>query len=133
MSCIPFIVTNQGTVKIIERCGAFTGIAQPGCSFVIPCLDCVAGTVSMRLQQMEVACETKTKDNVFVSIKVAVQFQVKCDDESIKASHYRLTNARQQVGVLSEEGRQGEGGERRRPDTAGFERSRMSGWGGGGE
>jgi len=46
---------------------------------------------------MEVMCETKTKDNVFVSIKVAVQFQVKADDDSIYAAHYRLTNARSQI------------------------------------
>ncbi|KAL3903954.1 MAG: hypothetical protein SGPRY_011472, partial [Prymnesium sp.] len=84
-------------VKIIERCGAFHGIARPGLSFIVPCCDCVSGSVSMRLQQMEVSCETKTKDNVFVSIKVAVQFQVKQDDDSINAAHYRLTNARQQA------------------------------------
>ena len=97
MSCIPCITTNQGTVKIIERCGAFNMIARPGLVVVTPCFDCISGTVSMRLQQMEVSCETKTKDNVFVSLKVAVQFQVKSDDESIKAAHYRLTNARSQV------------------------------------
>lgn len=97
MSCLPFIVTSQASVKIIERCGAFHGIARPGLSFVVPCCDCVSGSVSMRLQQMEVSCETKTKDNVFVSIKVAVQFQVKQDDDSINAAHYRLTNARQQA------------------------------------
>merc|ERR1719478_310222 len=46
----------------------------------------------MRLQQMEVSCETKTKDNVFVLIRVAVQYQVNDDEESIKNAHYRLTN-----------------------------------------
>jgi len=97
MSCLPCITTSQGTVKIIERCGAFTHVARPGLSIIVPCVDCVSGTVSMRLQQMEVMCETKTKDNVFVSIKVAVQFQVKADDEAINAAHYRLTNARSQI------------------------------------
>jgi len=91
------VTTNQGTVKIIESCGAFKSIARPGLVCIVPCIDCVSGTVSMRLQQMEVACETKTKDNVFVTIKVAVQFQVKGDDESIQAAHYRLTNARSQI------------------------------------
>ena len=51
----------------------------------------------MRLQQMEVTCETKTKDNVFVLIKVAVQYQVNDDEESIKNAHYRLTNPAQQI------------------------------------
>merc|ERR1719258_426887 len=54
-------------------------------------------TVSMRLQQMEVSCETKTKDNVFVLIRVAVQYQVNDDEESIKNAHYRLTNPKQQI------------------------------------
>ena len=51
----------------------------------------------MRLQQMEVSCETKTKDNVFVLIRVAVQYQVNDDEESIKNAHYRLTNPKQQI------------------------------------
>merc|ERR1719326_16528 len=51
----------------------------------------------MRLQQMEVSCETKTKDNVFVIIRVAVQYQVKSDQEAIENAHYRLTNPKQQI------------------------------------
>merc|ERR1719164_334144 len=51
----------------------------------------------MRLQQMEVSCETKTKDNVFVLIRVAVQYQVRTEDESIQNAHYRLTNAGKQI------------------------------------
>jgi len=97
MSCIPCIVTQQGTVKIIESFGAFKAIARPGMTCITPCVDCVAGTISMRLQQMEVSCETKTKDNVFVTIKIAIQFQVKAADDSIQAAHYRLTNARSQI------------------------------------
>jgi len=84
-------------VKIIETFGAFKVIARPGLTCITPCVDCVSGTVSMRLQQMEVSCETKTKDNVFVTLKVAVQFQVKHNDEAIQAAHYRLTNARSQI------------------------------------
>merc|ERR1719263_1029321 len=51
----------------------------------------------MRLQQMEVSCETKTTDKVFVLIRVAVQYQVNDDEESIKNAHYRLTNPKQQI------------------------------------
>merc|ERR1719231_1680382 len=51
----------------------------------------------MRIQQMEVSCETKTKDNVFVIIKVAVQYQVNDDTDSVKNAHYKLTNPRQQI------------------------------------
>merc|ERR1719331_3097330 len=51
----------------------------------------------MRLQQMEVSCETKSKDNVFVTIRVAIQYQVVSNETSIKDAHYRLTNPRQQI------------------------------------
>ena len=38
--------------------------------------DFIAGVVSLRIQQLDVACETKTRDNVFVHILVSVQYQV---------------------------------------------------------
>jgi len=57
----------------------------------------VAGTVSMRLQQLDVACETKTKDNVFLTIRVSVQFQVIDSDKGMVDSFYRLTNTRSQI------------------------------------
>jgi len=91
------MTTSQGTVKIVERCGAFQKIARPGLTCMLPLLDCMSGIVSLRLQQMEVKCETKTKDNVFVTINVAVQFQVKSEDDAIYAAHYRLTDARSQI------------------------------------
>uniref|UniRef100_A0A6U5FVH8 Band 7 domain-containing protein n=1 Tax=Calcidiscus leptoporus TaxID=127549 RepID=A0A6U5FVH8_9EUKA len=92
------VIVNQSEVKTIEQCGAFTGVAHPGCHCLIPCLcRCVNQTLSMRQQQLHVACETKTKDNVFVTVKVAVQYQINMDDESIKAAAYRLTNARDQI------------------------------------
>jgi regulator of protease activity HflC (stomatin/prohibitin superfamily) len=51
----------------------------------------------MRLQQLNVSCETKTKDNVFVVLKVAIQYQVVSDPQSIKDSFYRLSQPRQQI------------------------------------
>lgn len=39
--------------------------------------DFVSGAVSLRIQQLDVACETKTKDNVFVNVVVSVQYQVR--------------------------------------------------------
>ena len=96
--CIPCITVNTGTVQLVEKFGRFDRIANPGLNVVVPCLcEFPSATVSMRLQQMEVSCETKTKDNVFVVIRVAVQYQVKDEVESIKNSHYRLTNPKQQI------------------------------------
>ena len=53
----------------------------------------------MRLQQIEIGCETKTKDNVFTHIKVSIQFQISTVDQkaAIYKAYYRLTNARSQI------------------------------------
>jgi len=96
-NCCCFVTTSSGTVKIIEHFHAFKRIARPGISCMIPCVDCVSGTISMRLQQMEVSCETKSKDNVFVTIRVAIQYQVIQEDKAIQDAHYRLTNPRTQI------------------------------------
>ena len=62
--CFPCITVNTGTVQLVEKFGKFDRIANPGLNVVIPCIcEFPSATVSMRLQQMEVSCETKTKDN----------------------------------------------------------------------
>ena len=63
---------GSSRVQIIERCGKFTTIAQPGLSFMVPCCDVPTSAISMRLQQIEVGCETKTKDNVFTHMKARI-------------------------------------------------------------
>eukprot|EP00775_Hariotina_reticulata_P007739 gene7739-7938_t len=70
---------DQGYVGFVERCGKFDRVAQPG--------DVVAGKLSLRVQQLDVSCETKTKDNVFVTIVVSVQYQVVT--ESLYDAFYR--------------------------------------------
>jgi len=98
------VVTQSGSVKVIESCGKFHHVAKPGCELLIPCVHNVSGMVSTKLQQLEVRCETKTKDNVFVNIACAIQFQVargdgdsNPGDADVEAAHYRLTNARVQI------------------------------------
>ncbi len=70
-----FIVHTQ-QMAIIERLGKFVRVAGPGLNLKIPLIDRVAARLNMQVQQLIVEVETKTKDNVFVSIPVAVQFQV---------------------------------------------------------
>merc|ERR1719267_416901 len=64
---------------------------------MILCIDVPSNPISMRLQQIEVSCETKTKDNVFTQMKVSIQFQIVSNDKSIYDSFYRLTNPRKQI------------------------------------
>jgi len=91
-----FACPSQGTVQVVEQCGAFRRVAPPGFNCV-NCLlcECVRGTVSVRTQMMTVACETKTFDNVFVVLRVAVQYQV--IPEKVYEAFYRLTNPASQI------------------------------------
>ncbi|CEL94429.1 unnamed protein product [Vitrella brassicaformis CCMP3155] len=81
---------------IIETCGKFTNVAQPGfLCLPLPCVMYKAGEVSSRVQQLDVAVNTKTKDNVFVDITVSVQFMVQLD--KVFEAHYRLQDAGRQI------------------------------------
>ena len=67
---------KQQTAVIIERFGKFLSIRQSGLHFKIPLVDRIAGRISLKIQQLDVLIETKTKDDVFVKLKVSVQFKV---------------------------------------------------------
>ena len=82
---------------MVESCGKFHHIARPGLECIIPCVQGISGTISMKLQMMDVKCEAKTKDNVFISMTVSIQYQVIQEDAKIIDAHYRLTNPRVQI------------------------------------
>jgi len=82
-------------VSLIEFCGKFSSLAKPGCNWIIPCCSSVAGTVNMQVQQLNVKVESKSKDNVFVTLVIAVQFSP--IPEKVYESFYRLSNPRNQI------------------------------------
>lgn len=71
-----FFIVKQQTAAIIERFGRFNSIRQSGLQLKIPLVDRIAGKVSLKIQQLDVIIETKTLDDVFVRIKVSVQYMV---------------------------------------------------------
>ena len=71
-----FFIVKQQTAAIIERFGRFTSIRQSGLQMKIPLVDRVAGRLSLKIQQLDVLIETKTLDDVFVKLKVSVQYKV---------------------------------------------------------
>jgi regulator of protease activity HflC (stomatin/prohibitin superfamily) len=75
VSSAVFIVKQQ-TAAIIERFGRFQSIRQSGFQLRIPVVDRIAGRLSLKIQQLDVIVETKTKDDVFVKLKVSVQYMV---------------------------------------------------------
>lgn len=103
---IPFIVlalilmsgiftVKQQTVAILERLGKFHSIKNPGLQFKVPFIDRVAGKLSLKINQLDVLVETKTKDNVFVKLKVSVQFKVLAD--AVYDAFYKLENPYEQI------------------------------------
>ena len=87
---------DQASVQVIETCGRFSRIAQPGFNCVLCCVgEAVAGSMSLRIQQIDCRCETKTKDNVFVEINVSVQYQIMRDN--LMDAFYKLTDSRAQI------------------------------------
>ncbi|CAM6091729.1 unnamed protein product [Calypogeia fissa] len=87
---------DQATVGVKERFGKFSEIIEPGCHCVPWCCGVnVAGTLSLRVQQMDVRCETKTKDNVFVVVVASVQYRAL--KGSAYDAYYKLTNPKSQI------------------------------------
>lgn len=89
-----FIVKQQ-TAAIVERLGKFHSVRRPGFHLLIPIIDRISGRVSLRIQQLDVLVETKTKDDVFVKIKVSVQFVIL--REKIFEAFYKLENPHDQI------------------------------------
>jgi regulator of protease activity HflC (stomatin/prohibitin superfamily) len=90
-----FFTVQQRNSAIVERFGKFMREAQPGLNLKIPFIDQVGGRVNLRVQQLDVQIETKTEDNVFVEIIVAVQFYVLPD--KVYDAFYKLDDARRQI------------------------------------
>jgi regulator of protease activity HflC (stomatin/prohibitin superfamily) len=88
-------VVNQQTTAIVERFGKFTSIRQSGLQFKIPLVDKISGRVSLKIQQLDVIVETKTKDDVFVQLKISVQFQIL--SEKVYDAFYKLQNPHDQI------------------------------------
>jgi regulator of protease activity HflC (stomatin/prohibitin superfamily) len=86
---------EQRTTAIVQRLGKFRRQAGPGFHFKIPFVDRVVGRVNLRVQQLDVEIETKTEDNVFVRMVVAVQYFVL--PEKIYDAFYKLENANRQI------------------------------------
>lgn len=92
-TCVP-----QGTIQVVQRWGKFQRFAEPGCHCIIPCCgDEIAGALSTRVQALDVAVETKTQDNVFVTIIVSTQYMILRDPERMYDAFYKLTDSREQI------------------------------------
>jgi len=90
-----FFIVKQQTAVIIERFGKFHSIRQSGLHLKIPLVDRIAGRLSLKIQQLDVIIETKTLDDVFVRLKVSVQYKVIKD--KVYDAFYKLDYPHDQI------------------------------------
>lgn len=86
---------QQSDAAVVERWGRYSHTMSPGINWVLWPMYQIAGTLTLRVQQLEVRCETKTLDNVFIEVIVTIQYNVL--QERVKEAFYELTDPRRQI------------------------------------
>src|SRR5277367_86148 len=96
-----FFTVNTAQMAVITRFGKFLRVAEPGLNWKAPYFDSVAGLVSLRVNQITLTMETKTKDNVFVTIPISVQNRVR--PEKVYDAYYKLADPAAQIQAYVEQ------------------------------
>ncbi|XP_047322848.1 hypersensitive-induced response protein 1-like [Impatiens glandulifera] len=90
------VQVDQSTVAVKEHFGKFVNVLEPGFHCIPWCFGYKsAGLLSLRVQQLDVRCETKTKDNVFVTVVASIQYRAMAD-KAVDA-FYKLSNTKAQI------------------------------------
>ncbi|KAL3633281.1 hypothetical protein CASFOL_022808 [Castilleja foliolosa] len=90
------IQVDQSTDAIKERFGRFVEVLEPGCHCLPWCFGSqLAGHLTLRLQQLDVRCETKTKDNVLVNVVASIQYRAIAN--KVSDAFYKLSNTKGQI------------------------------------
>ena len=90
-----FYTVQTAQVAVITRFGKFLRASDAGLNWKFPFIDTVAGKVSLRVNQITLTMETKTKDNVFVTIPISVQNRVR--PEKVYDAFYKLADPTAQI------------------------------------
>ncbi|HEL2111436.1 TPA: SPFH domain-containing protein [Streptococcus suis] len=89
-------VVKQQTVAIVERFGKYQKTSTSGINFKIPFgVDVIAARIQLRMLQSEIVVETKTQDNVFVTMNVATQYRV--NENNVTDAYYKLMHPEAQI------------------------------------
>lgn len=88
-------IVPERSAYLVQRFGKFSRILEPGFHLLTPLLDSVAGKMNLKIQQLDIRIETKTKDNVFVKLHVSVQVQVM--KAKVREAFYELDNPYDQI------------------------------------
>ena len=90
-----WVIVKEKQAVIIQRLGKFQRVAPAGFQIKIPIIDSVAGRLSLKVQQLDVNVETKTLDDVFVQLKVSVQYQI--IKSKVEEAFYELEDPKIQI------------------------------------
>jgi regulator of protease activity HflC (stomatin/prohibitin superfamily) len=90
-----FFIVKQQTAVIVERFGRFHSIRHSGLQMKIPLIDRIAARLGLKIQQLDVIVETKTLDDVFVKLKISVQYVVL--KEKVYEAFYKLEYPHDQI------------------------------------
>lgn len=93
--CYCPICINEMEAGIIENCGKFDKVAPQGLNWVCWPFQQATARLSLKIMQMEVVCDTKTKDNVFCKVVIAVHYKV--IDEKVPSAFYKFSDPRAQI------------------------------------
>jgi regulator of protease activity HflC (stomatin/prohibitin superfamily) len=96
-----FFTVQTAEVVVVTRFGQYLRSAEPGLNWKVPYIDTVQGRVSLRVEQIALTMETKTKDNVFVTIPISVQTRVR--PEKVFEAYYSLSNPAAQIQAYVEQ------------------------------
>ncbi len=96
-----FFTVQTAQVAVITRFNRYLRVAQAGLNWKVPFIDRVDGRLSLRVDQISLTMETKTKDNVFVTIPISVQTRVRT--EKAYEAYYSLSDPRAQIQAYVEQ------------------------------
>ena len=92
-----FFTVEQQNRAIVERFGRFVRVEGPGLRRKTPFAERVAHRLNLQVEQLNLEIETKTKDNVFVHVKISIQYKVGDSDEQVKNACYKLDDPEVQI------------------------------------
>ncbi|EWM25334.1 hypersensitive-induced response protein [Nannochloropsis gaditana] len=94
-SCLCCACVSTGEVGVVERNCKYNRLGLPGITLMCWPFEAMQSRVSLRIMQLDIRAETKTKDNVFVMVYISIQYQV--IREKVFDAVYRLTNPQEQI------------------------------------
>jgi len=93
--CSCFVCIREMEAGIVQQFGKFNHVLEPGLNCICFPMQSVVATMSLKVQQLDVTCDTKTRDNVFVQCVVSVQYRVL--PKKVTTAYYKFTDPRAQI------------------------------------